>query len=219
MSARSKIRRLASAATDFIRSDRKINRLRNCCRWRIFDLRLRKQSRLNRAFDARFGTDTASEVVLVDSGVPVADAAQGNNLYRPMFSSSFHAAMKRLPLNFSEFTFVDLGSGKVKMIMLAADYNFKHIVGVEYSLLPHKIAAGNFRTYSSLSQKCSSFEPILGNVLDYQLPSGSVVCMIFNSFAPDIMRRAMHKLGHDAGSRADPVFVIYSNLRNVNETG
>ena len=49
------------------------------------------------------------------------------------------------------FTFVDLGSGKGRTLLMASDYPFRRIIGVE--LLPslHQIAQENLRQYKSES--------------------------------------------------------------------
>ena len=41
--------------------------------------------------------------------------------------------MARLDVDHSEFTFVDYGLGKGRVLMLATEYPFKRIVGVEFS--------------------------------------------------------------------------------------
>src|SRR5271166_3265808 len=58
--------------------------------------------------------------------------------YQPTEATLFHemiAAMSGQPrFDFRDFTFVDLGSGKGRTLLMAADYPFRRIVGVE--LLP-----------------------------------------------------------------------------------
>ena len=51
--------------------------------------------------------------------------------------------MSSLKLDFQEFTFIDIGSGKGRVLMMAADYPFRRILGIE--LLPdlHRAAQEN----------------------------------------------------------------------------
>lgn len=213
----SKARHLAALAAEFARANDKMFWLRDQYIWWLFRRRLRQQQLINRAFDQRFGTETATEVNLEDAGVDPADVARGNAVYRPFWESEFRAVLESLPVKFAGFTFVDLGSGKGKLLMLASDYPFRHIAGVEYAPSLHAIAVANLERYRSPIQRCKSFEPILGDALKYQLHPGPVICLIFNAMNPATTAQVMNNLDHDAGGRQDPVFVIYANLRSVAE--
>ena len=104
-------------------------------------------------------------------------------------------------------------------MLLASDYPFKHIVGVEYSPGLHAIAVNNIKKYASKAQRCTSFELVLGDALDYELPRGPVICLVFNSFDPPTMRQVLGNFDAQVATRTDPVFMIYTNLRSVTEIG
>jgi hypothetical protein len=83
---------------------------------------------------------------------------QFHSAYQPTEPAAFHDmlnALQQAPgpdqtvLNFHDFTFIDLGSGKGRTLLMASDYPFRRIVGVE--LLPslHQIAQQNLRQYKS----------------------------------------------------------------------
>ena len=143
--------------------------------WRRFGKELRKQQLVNQAFDRRHGTDTAGEIDLVETGVSAEDAARGNAVYRPVWESDFRAALVALKTTFDGFTFIDIGSGKGKLLMLASDYSFAKIIGVEYSPGLHAIAQNNIARYRSPTQRCNALESILGDALKYRLPEGPLV--------------------------------------------
>ena len=56
--------------------------------------------------------------------------------------------------DFRDFIFIDLGSGKGRALLMASDYPFRRIVGVE--LLPqlHRAAQDNLTKYRSETQQC-----------------------------------------------------------------
>src|SRR5580765_6779748 len=58
-----------------------------------------------------------------------------NSPYQPTEAALFHEMIdelaKRTSINFAEFTFIDLGSGKGRALLMASDYPFRKIVGVE----------------------------------------------------------------------------------------
>jgi len=96
-----------------------------------------------------------------------------HSAYQPTEPSAFHQmlhALQQMPgpdhtaLNWRDFTFIDLGSGKGRTLLMASDYPFHRILGVE--LLPslHRIAQENLRQYKSESQKCFTLDSICCDV-------------------------------------------------------
>ena len=86
-----------------------------------------------------------------------------HSAYQPTEPAAFHEmldALQKSPtpdqtvLNFRDFTFVDLGSGKGRTLLMASDYPFRRIVGVE--LLPS--------LHKSRSRTCASTEATRRNV-------------------------------------------------------
>ena len=65
-----------------------------------------------------------------------------------------------LNIDFREFTFIDIGSGKGRALLLAADYPFRRILGLE--LLPglYRVAQQNIRQFKSDSQRCFAIEAL-----------------------------------------------------------
>ncbi|MBV8894771.1 MAG: class I SAM-dependent methyltransferase, partial [Acidobacteria bacterium] len=76
-----------------------------------------------------------------------------HSAYEPTEPQSFHEMIRSLGIDYSQFTFLDLGSGKGRTLLMASEYPFRRIVGVE--LLPelHQVAEDNIRRY----------KPALGN--------------------------------------------------------
>jgi len=56
--------------------------------------------------------------------------------YQPTEPLLFHEMMGALRIDFNEFTFIDLGSGKGRVLLMAADYPFRRIAGEPGSIQP-----------------------------------------------------------------------------------
>jgi hypothetical protein len=187
-------------------------------KWRYFAFRHKEQARLNIAFDLEHGVETATELPLQAAGVPLADIARGNGVYRPLTEKLFRAAISSIGIDPSTFAFVDIGSGKGKVLFMAADLPFKRIVGIEYAAGLHQVALRNVATYRSPTQRCSDIEPVHADALDYVWPKGPLVLFIFNALAKDIMRELLKKLDAEVAVEPErPIILIYTNLRSVNE--
>jgi hypothetical protein len=145
---------------------------------------------------------------------------RGNGVYRPLTEELFRTAMDSIRIDPGAFTFVDIGSGKGKVLLMAADRPFKSIVGIEYALGLHEVAVRNVALYRSGQQRCKAIEPIYGDALAYQLPEGPLLLFIFNALARDFMSVLLKKLDTEAAAHpARPIFLIYTNLRTVREMG
>lgn len=186
---------------------------------REFAKRHPREHQINLAFDALHGTDTAEEIKLTEAGVSQLDAWLGNAVYRSVWEADFHDLLDALGISFEGFTFVDIGSGKGKAMLMASDYPFERIVGVEYSPILHAIAQRNLAVYRSPAQRCTKLEAHLGNALEYRLPEGPVVCVLFNPLETAAMRQFMRQVEHQVSPRSLPVYVIYFNARHIGEVG
>ena len=214
------IKKLHKKFSEFRQADDKVAWAVDQWKWRYFHFRHKKQERLNIAFDRDHGTETAEELPLATAGVPLADVARGNGVYRPVTEKAFRTAIASIGIDASKFTFVDIGSGKGKVLFMAADLPFKRIVGIEYASGLHEVAIRNLAAFRSTTQQCKDIELVHADALEYELPGGPVILFIFNALAKEIMRELLNKLDGGADSeRNRPIILIYTNIRNVKEVG
>jgi hypothetical protein len=82
-------------------------------------------------FDALHGVDTGS-VVSADLGIASANVDKGL-AYDPCPWSTLRRSLRLVSLRAEGFTFVDIGSGKGKVLLSTVVLPFKRIVGVEFS--------------------------------------------------------------------------------------
>ena len=72
--------------------------------------------------------------------------------YQPTESALFHemleALRQQIHSDFHDFVFVDLGSGKGRTLLMASDYPFRRIVGVELLPALHQAAQENLEQVS-----------------------------------------------------------------------
>lgn len=146
-----------------------------------------------------------------------------HSAYQPTEPVAFHEmldALQKNPgdsetlsssLDFGEFTFIDLGSGKGRTLLMASDYPFRRIVGVE--LLPSldETAQENLRKYKSESQKCFELESICADATEFPFPADPLVIFLFNPFPESGMRRVVANLEQSLLAHSRPVYVLYHN--------
>ena len=138
-----------------------------------------------------------------------------NSPYQPteqaLFQEMMDALAENTNLNVAEFTFMDLGSGKGRALLMASDYPFRRIVGVELLPALHMVAKENLAQYRSDSQKCFSLESVCADATSSSLPEGSVVLYLFNPFPESGLRRTIANLEQEMRRKPRTVYVLYHN--------
>lgn len=186
-------------------------------KWRMFSLRRRLEDRLNRAFDAEYGVETSLEVDLAECASPQAARARANRRYRAISGGLIDKSLQRLDVDHRRYVFVDLGAGKGKAMLRAANYPYRRIIGVEIAEALFRIAVSNCRIYRSPDQKCFSLEPVHADALDYQPPPGPLICFICDPLDHDTLARLFERLRWRVERGDRDLRIIYVNMNTVRE--
>lgn len=131
--------------------------------------------------------------------------------YQPTEPALFHQMIAALEIDFSQFTFIDLGSGKGRTLLMASDYPFRRIVGVE--LLPelHRAAQANIRGYRNPTQKCFVVEAVCQDACDFVFPAEPALLYLFNPVSETGLRQVIDKLEDSLAQLPRPVRILYHN--------
>src|ERR1039458_9858893 len=135
--------------------------------------------------------------------------------YQPTESVLFHemigAVCAQACFDFRDFAFIDLGSGKGRTLLMASDYPFRRIVGVELLSALNRAAHDNLTKYRSESQKCFAIEAICGNATEFAFPVEPTVLFLFNPFPESGLRRVIANLEQSLREHPRKVYVLYHN--------
>ena len=178
---------------------------------------LPREERLDLEFDRRFGTDTAGEVPLEAVGIEGSEIERGHGRYRPVWTHVFRESLDRLGIDYRAYTFVDYGSGKGKALLLASDYPFAEIVGVEFARPLHEAAVRNIEKYSSQTQRCTRLRSECADATAFDPPPTPLVCFFFNPFDEGTTSVVLDRLRRSFDDNHRPIYVIYTNMRDVRE--
>ncbi len=131
-------------------------------------------------------------------------------LYQPTVPEEFSEIMGRLPrFDFSQFTFVDLGSGKGRGLLLAADYHFRRIIGVEIQPELHDIAEQNLQKLRQRDQQIN-VETFCLDAREFIFPPEPLIVYLFNPFPDYVLATVMENLRRSAVSHPRPLYLIYN---------
>jgi SAM-dependent methyltransferase len=136
--------------------------------------------------------------------------------YQPIPPEQFREMMSALldhlgpASDFSQFTFIDIGSGKGRALLLASEYEFRRIIGIE--LLPelHRIARENVRTLQRRSTQ-SEIELLCGDATTFSFPVEPTVVFLFNPLPEATLRTLLQNLESSLRQHPRRVYVAYAN--------
>lgn len=159
---------------------------------------LRKKRRVDREFDALHGVDTGGYTYLKSLHIKSANWRDGTS-HIAADPDEFHSAMAALDIDFSRFTFIDLGSGKGRALMLARQYGFKQLIGVEFSAELVEIAKRN------------GIDTICADAAEYELPNEPTLLLLYNPFGGETMKRVAQHTRASLEKNPRELIVLYLN--------
>jgi hypothetical protein len=135
--------------------------------------------------------------------------------YQPTEAALFHEMIRVLcqqnRSNLHDFVFIDLGSGKGRTLLMASDYPFRRIVGVELLPALHRAAQENIGKYRSESQKCFALESTCADATEFRFPAEPTLLYLFNPFPESGLRRMIANLEQSLREHPRVVYVLYHN--------
>lgn len=166
-------------------------------------------------FDAVHGVDTASPV-----SVPAMEVTGKNyvyaSIYFPIDPAILPTALRTLAdLSLETFTFIDLGAGKGRALLLASEFPFRRIIGVEFASDLHRTAQQNIERYRSSTQQCRDISAICRDAAEYELPPEPTVIFMFNPFEWPVMSRVLANIERSLAKHPRELFIIYVDCRDA----
>jgi SAM-dependent methyltransferase len=135
--------------------------------------------------------------------------------YQPTEPALFHEMMSVLSsqtgFDFHNFTFIDLGSGKGRTLLMASDYPFRRIIGVEILPALHEIAKDNLGKYRSKSQRCLALDAVRGDAIKFRFPAEPIVLFLFNPLPEMGLKRVIANLNDSLRQNPRKTYVLYHN--------
>lgn len=136
-------------------------------------------------FDTRFGVSTGG--VVPQTELDVSDKKWINaSAYVPTSPVDFDEGLADSGLVFEETTFIDIGCGKGRALLMAAAFPFRRIVGVEFSPTLADIARDNARRFTG-PRACKDIVVETMDATKYVLPEGPIVLFMYHPFDDKVM--------------------------------
>jgi SAM-dependent methyltransferase len=144
-----------------------------------------------------------------------------HSAYQPTDEAAFREMMAALPIDFRNFTFIDIGSGKGRVLLMASEYPFRKIVGVELMAELHHIAQENIAAFQqqmdssdghqSRSQTPIPIESICMDARQFSFPDTPLVIYLFHPLPEAGLRQMLRNLENSYSQQPRPIWIVYHN--------
>jgi SAM-dependent methyltransferase len=110
-----------------------------------------------------------------------------------------------------EFSFIDVGAGMGRAMLLAARLGFRQVVGVELNPALVRIGKRNLAFWRAAGRARVPMKMICGDAVELQLPEGPCLAFLFNPFGAPVMRRLLTVWRKNLAGRAGQLDILYVN--------
>jgi SAM-dependent methyltransferase len=143
-------------------------------------------------FDYRHGTETRRIVELADLRITSPNKGRGVRC-EPTRARSFERLMQVLRLP-TDGGFVDFGCGKGRVLIMAAEYGFQRVTGVEFSEELCGAARANVAAFLSHSETSPDIRVFHMDAADYEVQRDDTVFYFFNPFDATVLERVVGQI-------------------------
>jgi SAM-dependent methyltransferase len=162
--------------------------------------------------ERRHRISTAGRVSSQDLGLPNSSF----HCYSPTGFNTFDIAMKHVVIRDNEDVFVDVGSGKGRVLILAGRYAFKKIIGIEMSRELNDLARENIRQ-ALPNLRCKDIEVLQTPAELWTVPDDVTLFFFFNPFKGDCLAAFMNNLRSSLNLAPRKATIIYVRPRDFFE--
>lgn len=153
--------------------------------------------------DRRQGIDTSRTVDLATAGIHT----DGRIPYVPSSWRNLPSALRHIPVS-DDDVFLDLGSGKGRVVLQAAEQLFKRVIGVELSSELHAVAQENLQAVRA-RLRCQDVELIEADITGYRIPDDVTVVYAYNPVRGELFEAAMNALIASYDRSPRPIHLLY----------
>jgi SAM-dependent methyltransferase len=159
-------------------------------------------------FDWRYGTDTMRWVNRNELDTRSANQSHSAP-YRATKVGPLLDLLNKLQLPRTS-TFVDIGSGKGRVLLIASQYGFRKVVGIEFSGELCATARKNVELFFRKATRHSPIEVIEADATEYKFQGEDQVFFMYNPFDGFILAKVIENLRRSLEANPRRVWLIYN---------
>lgn len=136
------------------------------------------------------------------------------NEYATVPPKFLRRALSTLAIDYSRYVFIDFGSGKGVAVLMASQYPFKRVIGVEFAKELHEAAGDNLKLWRP-AIKAGSVEFVWADVLDFEIPLEPCVMFFYAPFGAVIVCRLLERVRDSMKICPRDLLIVYINSAHM----
>ena len=161
-------------------------------------------------FDRLHGIETSETVTRDGLTGMSAELREHAGEYIPTNPALFKRMMRKSGVDTSSYSFVDLGCGKGRIVIAAADYSFKAVLGVEADAALYEAAQENLKRWRQSDMRRRA-QVVHADARTFDLPEGNLFIFMYSPFRGPIFEEVAKRLAAVAGEPDRAMVIAYSS--------
>jgi predicted RNA methylase len=166
---------------------------------------------IDQLFEIRYRIETSKWEPLAELTID-SDNKERGVTYQPTrvmpLRKLFHVLEPIIP---SDSVFVDFGCGKGRVLLVASEFGFSKVIGVEFARELCEIARENCIAYKAHKGFCTEYQIIYCDVSNYVINTDENVFFMYNPFDETILTKVLCNIVASLKVKPRKILIIYYN--------
>jgi hypothetical protein len=126
------------------------------------------------------------------------------------------------PHPIEDYTFIDVGAGKGRGLLVASEYSFRKVVGIELNPEMAAIARQNVEHWTRANRadptaaRLAPIEIFEQDALDFELPGTPTLLFLFHPFEAPVLKQLLRRIETQFANRPGTLDLLYVNAECAN---
>jgi predicted RNA methylase len=117
--------------------------------------------------------------------------------------------LRHVQADLRDYVFIDMGAGKGLALLMASQYQFKKIIGVEYSETLAAIAHSNISAHKRHTQHRRDITCLCSDACDFKFPAQPAVVYFYNPFQGKVMDKVIRNIEQSLEHQPRDLWIVY----------
>jgi SAM-dependent methyltransferase len=114
-----------------------------------------------------------------------------------------------------DYTLLDFGCGKGRAAIVASEFPFRQVIGVELSPALAARAQANVAIIANRFPERPGITILNANVLEFRLPAGKLAIFAYHPFGPELLAMVVKRLEAALAAGTPHIFFVYDNPKHA----
>lgn len=110
-----------------------------------------------------------------------------------------------------EYTFIDIGCGKGRTLLMAAALPFREVIGIELDQGLVRIAENNLANFRNAGRALRPTRILCADAANFDLPASPCLIYLYNPFTAGVMEKLLDRVEASLNKNPRPMDILYCN--------